>query len=827
MIENTFGMNIIPDNDFERLKALATYRIMDTPSEASFDNVARLATQIFKVPISLVSLVDADRVFFKANIGMGKAKETNRGKSLCALAVLDPEVTVFEDALKEPCLIANPNVAGDFGLRFYAGAPLITHDGFLIGTLCIIDKQPRQFTAGEEIILKGLAVAVMDQIELRLSSLEEISKQQAINEELLRQREETHATNEELRLTQLSVNEMMEEIAGINEEMMAANKELHVSHEQLTRANEDLSESESRIRNLIMQAPVAIGTLNGRELVIGTANQMMLDIWGKNKSVIGKPLHLALPELEGQPFLSLLDNVYNSGKAYYGKEAKVALSHSGTLKDSFINFVYHPVKGEDGATKDVMVVATDVTEQVDARKAVDESNQRLELALDSADLGSYDVNLDTGLMECSEQCKKNYGLKAEAAFNFPDLFDAILPEYRDDVTKKVNFSLKTNSIYHTEYQVRWPDGSVHWINAHGKPRFNDEGRANRMVGVTQNITSQKEARLQVEKAEQRFRLISDNISQLAWMADAEGSIFWYNQRWFDFTGTTLEQMYGWGWQKVHHPDHVNRVVEKISRSFKSGEDWEDLFPLRGIDGKYHWFLSRAVPVKNDAGEVLHWFGTNTDVTEQHQLEERKDEFLSIASHELKTPVTSLKASLQLLNRMKDKPMSAIHGKLIEQSYRSMEKMSALIDDLLNVNRLTEGQLRLDKSTFTIAEMLNQCCNHIRIEGKYELVVQGDEELKIYADEHRIDQVVVNFVNNAVKYAPDSKKIYISIEKLDKQIKIAVKDTGPGIPEEKLPFLFDRYYRADHSGKGYGGQIGVESELGKGSTFWFTLPLIQE
>ena len=113
--------------------------------------------------------------------------------------------------------------------------------------------------------------------------------------------------------------------------------------------------------------------------------------------------------------------------------------------------------------------------------------------------------------------------------------------------------------------------------------------------------------------------LADAISQFAWVADAAGSIYWYNQRWYDYTGTTLEQMYGWGWRQVHHPDHVERVVERIRRSFETGEPWEDTFPLRARDGTYRWFLSRALPVRNSAGEITHWFGTNTDVTEQRAL----------------------------------------------------------------------------------------------------------------------------------------------------------------------------------------------------------------
>ncbi|MBR0851606.1 PAS domain-containing protein [Bradyrhizobium diazoefficiens] len=120
----------------------------------------------------------------------------------------------------------------------------------------------------------------------------------------------------------------------------------------------------------------------------------------------------------------------------------------------------------------------------------------------------------------------------------------------------------------------------------------------------------------LHESEARFRELADNISQFAWTADRNGWIYWYNKRWLDYTGTTLKEMEGWGWQKVHHPDHVERVVERIRKSFELGTPWEDTFPLRGRDGEYRWFLSRALPIRNDAGEIVRWFGTNTDVTDQ-------------------------------------------------------------------------------------------------------------------------------------------------------------------------------------------------------------------
>jgi PAS domain S-box-containing protein len=125
----------------------------------------------------------------------------------------------------------------------------------------------------------------------------------------------------------------------------------------------------------------------------------------------------------------------------------------------------------------------------------------------------------------------------------------------------------------------------------------------------------------LRESELRFRELADNISQFAWTADASGWIYWYNKRWHDYTGTTLEDMEGWDWQKVHHPEHVDRVVERIRRSFETGTPWEDTFPLRSKDGTYRWFLSRALPIHNEAGDIVRWLGTNTDVTEQVEAED--------------------------------------------------------------------------------------------------------------------------------------------------------------------------------------------------------------
>jgi len=173
-IKNTFAVDIIPENESDRINAVKKYQILDTDPENSFTEIAEEAARYFNVPIALVSIVDTDRVFFKANVGMHGVINVDRGTSLCSLAILKDELTIFENASDDPCLIANPLVHGPFGLKFYAGAPIIDPDGFHIGTVCIVDKKSRSFTDTDKQKLSQLASLAMAKIENRWNALKEV-----------------------------------------------------------------------------------------------------------------------------------------------------------------------------------------------------------------------------------------------------------------------------------------------------------------------------------------------------------------------------------------------------------------------------------------------------------------------------------------------------------------------------------------------------------------------------------------------------------------------------------------------------------------------------
>lgn len=972
-MENTFGMDIIPENEEQRIEALKRYKILDTTPENAFDNVAKLAAQIFEVPVALISLVDTNRVFFKANIGMGNVKNTPRGISLCSLAILNPEVTVFEDATIEPCLLANPLVAGEFGLKFYAGAPLITHDGLAIGTLCIVDKKIRSFTANDTEILKGLANIVMDEIRLRAAAIEESEKQKI--------------------------------------------------------AQELLIESEYKARYMISDAPVAIGILTGRELIIETANNKILEIWGKTNEIIGMPLKQGLPELEGQPFLQILDDVFTNGIPFYGNEAKATLNRSEVLQDGFFNYVYHPIKNSAGDSISIMVVATEVTDQVKARKSVEINAHRLNSMVMSAPIGMTIMKGRDFVVEIANkpmfeiwQRTADQVIGKKIMDVFPELVDQPFPA----LLASVFDTGQPVSIPEIEVEVSTAEGLKHYyVDFQYAPLFDTNGDVEAIMATVNNITDTVIARKLLEESEEELQSLNEELTatveelaaaneemlttneELAETHDnlqntmtrlaqsesrfrdmieqapvamlvlrGEGMVFeivnpymlklldrgpeivgqpmlrgmpemagqpvfdiiyevyrtgkpyygfespviitrdgktetgYFNYvytpllengkirgilqvatevtdqirfreelqkaeemlrfsieaanvgTWFidiqtlEFTpSSSMKKLFGYLPEEDMSYDAIlgqvtsdyrGKIIAAVNATFTRGESFNLEFSVTGLrDQKTHWIRVIGKLDNDPEGKLIHFSGVAIDITEQKQDEIRKNDFIAMVSHELKTPLTSLKGYMQLLTAKNRKNEDGFTFSALEKGNAQITKMTAMINGFLNVSQLEAGKIHLDKQTFPLNDLMDEVVEEISITTQnHQIVISPCPPVSVHGDQEKIGQVINNFLSNAVKYSPRGKNIELSCREIDGWVQVSVKDEGIGINSSDIDKLFDRFYRVDNpnaqniSGFGIGlylcseiiqrhdGKIWVESEPGKGSAFYFSLPAIQ-
>ncbi len=345
-------------------------------------------------------------------------------------------------------------------------------------------------------------------------------------------------------------------------------------------------------------------------------------------------------------------------------------------------------------------------------------------------------------------------------------------------------------------------------------------------------------------------MLANNISQFAWTADHTGSIFWYNQRWYDYTGTTLEEMQGWGWMKVHHPDHLEKVAERFRACIDRGEAWQDTFPLRSKDGEWRWFLSRALPILDEAGNVVRWFGTNTDITENRAREEDVrlanqdlEQFAFTASHDLKEPLRNLVIFSQLLQQDYGDKFDAAGMEYLQHLVEGAQRMDSLISDLLAYTHTT----RLDDAA--VAPVNAEAVLEQVLKDLNSIVQQRDASIRydpmpaVAMKEVHLRQLFQNLIGNAIKYCKDNEppSIYLTAELNNDVWKLSVQDNGIGIAQEYQKQVFGLFKRLHVNGRKYpgtgiglaichkivelyDGQIWVQSEVDVGTTVHFTIPV---
>ena len=397
----------------------------------------------------------------------------------------------------------------------------------------------------------------------------------------------------------------------------------------------------------------------------------------------------------------------------------------------------------------------------------------------------------------------------------------------------------------------------------------------RLAADRSRILAEREAaRAALDRSEAEFREMADNLPQLAWMADATGWIFWYNRRWYDYTGSTLEQMQGWGWQAVHHPDHVDRVSAGFRAAVEAGLPWEDTFPLRSATGEWRWFLSRANPIRAvgaieanapgvDAsaaararGVVQRWFGTNTDVTMQRALEaereqlliaerraradaERagaeaaaasraKSQFLATMSHELRTPLNAIAGHVQLVELGLHGPVTEAQQFALQRAQLAQRHLLGLINDVLNLARIEAGRVEYRTSDVVVADLATDVASLVEPQlavKSITLAVDVPEEhaLVARADREKTSQVLLNLLSNAAKFTDAGGHVVLEARAEEGStgpvVVLRVRDTGRGIPIEDRARIFEPFVQLDagyaRQQEGTGLGLAISRDLARG------------
>ena len=310
---------------------------------------------------------------------------------------------------------------------------------------------------------------------------------------------------------------------------------------------------------------------------------------------------------------------------HFATSARIPVSH----------YLFRIDDPETGQPAHYATFTRDLTEQKRRENELHEAQARVASVLVAGEVGtwSYDVEADFVVADANLTRFFNLTLEEAARGRVEDYLRSVHPDDRPSAEAAIARAIQEGPTYFAEYRISKPDGSWRHVIARGIVERDETGKALRLPGVVLDISARKEAEAAVRESEAKFRQLADTIPQLAWMADAEGWIFWYNQRWYEYTGTSAEAMAGWGWQRVHDPALLPVVIQRWQASIASGEPFDMIFPLKGADGNFRRFLTRVMPFRNQQNEITLWFGTNTDVEEQKRaaeaLQERREQ-LSLA-----------------------------------------------------------------------------------------------------------------------------------------------------------------------------------------------------
>ncbi len=657
-------------------------------------------------------------------------------------------------------------------------------------------------------------------------------------------------------------------------------------------AEDTLAQRETELRLVTNTVPALISFVDA-EGCYRFVNHRYETWFGKPaSSIYGKHLREVLGENAYETIRPHVEQVMAGQEVSY--EVQIPYQDGGART---VNATYVPRFNQQGEVEGFVALVHDISDRKQAEVALRQSEDRLRMALESARLGTWDWNLITNELVWDASCKRILGLPPDAESSIETFYAGLHPDDCDRLEQIIQDVLNpaSNSTYDTEYRtIGIQDGIERWVLAKGQAYFDPDGTPRRFIGTVLDITDRKQAEAALRDSETRFRQMTDIAPMLVWMSGTDKLCSYFNQSWLTFTGRTLEQEMGNGWAKGVHPNDLEYCWHVYTTAFDARRSFEMEYRLRRFDGEYRWILDVGVPRFTPEGEFLGYLGSCFDIHDRRQAEDEreqllqreqaaretaeranrvKDEFLTVLSHELRSPLNPILGWAKLLQRRKfDDAQTAQALATIE---RNAKLQTQLIDDLLDVARILRGKLKLNQVPLNLASVLESAIETMRKSAEAKSITLHADVAdigQVYGDNTRLQQILWNLLSNAIKFTPSGGRVEVRLERVSGEERgckgvreqdsaapplppafslsashahIIVTDTGKGIKSDFLHHIFESFRQEDASttrqygglGLGlaivrylvnaHGGTIAADSAgEGQGATFTVCLPLLK-